>query len=332
MKKKRLGNSDLHLSKIGLGTWAIGGGDWGMGWGDQDEDDSIKSIIEALEVGINWIDTAHAYGFGVAEEMVGKALKEYKDDEIIVATKCGVLPEEDNKPRRFISRETILEEVEGSLKRLKRDHIDLYQIHWPNPPEKLSESWETLQDLKKAGKVRWAGVCNCWEPELIQLNSIAKVTSNQPMYSMLERKIEDKVLPWCEQNNTGVLVYSPMHSGVLTGKISSTWLENLPSNDWRKHKKDHPVVSPLYTELGLQAFLILQESLRSMALEKSMSVGQLAVSWALSHESVTSAIVGARKSGQISEIVKAADHDLTEKDKIFIMNQIKLFEDKLENG
>ena len=146
MKKNKLGNSDLMLSEIGLGTWAIGGGDWGMGWGRQDENDSIASILEALDQGINWIDTAHAYGFGVAEIAVGKALKEFKDDEVIVATKCGVLPEEDNKPRRFISRKTILEEVDDSLRRLGRDYIDLYQIHWPVPAENLVESWETLQD------------------------------------------------------------------------------------------------------------------------------------------------------------------------------------------
>ena len=214
MKQNQLGNSDLLLSDIGLGTWAIGGGDWGMGWGEQEEQDSISCILEALEQGINWIDTAHAYGFGVAEEAVGKALREFNDDNIIVATKCGVLPEEDNKPKRFISRETILEEVDGSLKRLGRDWIDLYQIHWPVPSENLIEAWETLQDLKKAGKIRWAGVCNFWQPELEALQAVAQVSSNQPMYSMLDRKIEENVLGWCDQNNSGLLVYSPMHSGV----------------------------------------------------------------------------------------------------------------------
>ncbi len=329
---QRLGNSDLILTEIGMGTWAIGGGEWGMGWGDQDESDSIASILEALDAGINWIDTAHAYGFGVAEEVVGKAIKEYRDNEIIVATKCGVLPEPDKKPRRFISRDTILQEIDGSLKRLGRDHIDLYQIHWPNPRENLSEAWETLQDLKKIGKIRWAGVCNCWEEELNQLSSLAEVTSNQPMYSMLERSIEDKVLPWCAEKQTGVLVYSPMHSGVLTGKISDKWLKCLPENDWRKHKKDHPVVSPLHSEDGLQAFLILQEDLRSIANQRGMTVSQLAVSWALSHESVTSAIVGARKKGQIIETVQAADKNLTYEDKNLIMDLIMKFENKVHNG
>ena len=332
MRKNKLGDSDLMLTEIGLGTWAIGGGDWGMGWGKQDEQDSIASILEALDQGINWIDTAHAYGFGVAEIAVGKALKEFKDDQVIVATKCGVLPEDDNKPRRFISRKTILEEVDGSLVRLGRDWIDLYQIHWPVPAENLIEAWETLQELKKVGKIRWAGVCNCWETELGKLHEIAPITSNQPMYSMLERKVEKDVLPWAEKHNSGVVVYSPMHSGLLTGKISAEWLEKLPQNDWRKHKSDHPVVSPLHSKDGLQAFLILQDELKLIADEKSMTVGQLAVSWALSQPMVTSAIVGARKSGQILETVEASGKILSLDEKNLIMKHIINFERKLNHG
>ena len=332
MKKNQLGNSDLILSEIGLGTWAIGGGEWGMGWGAQDEKDSIASILEGLSEGINWIDTAHAYGFGVAETSVGKALKEFKDDNVIVATKCGVLPEEDGKPKRFISRKTILEEVDQSLRRLGRDWIDLYQIHWPFPVENLTEAWETLIELKTIGKIRWAGVCNCWETELDELQKVSQVTSNQPMYSMLDRKIEDRVLPWCETNNTGVLVYSPMHSGILTGKVSAEWLESLPENDWRRHKTDHPVVSPLYTEDGLQAFLILQEELRSIAQRNNMSVGQLAVSWALRRKEITSAIVGARKPGQITETVQAAEKTLSFEEEKTIMNHITNFEYKLNDA
>lgn len=332
MKIKQLGNSDLKISEIGLGTWAIGGGDWGMGWGNQSEKDSILSILEGLEAGINWIDTAHAYGFGVAETAVGKALKEYRDSDIIIATKCGVLPDENNKPNRFISRKTILEEVEGSLRRLGRDCIDLYQIHWPNPPENLIDAWGTLQDLKVQGKIRWAGVCNCWENDLNSLQNIAPITSNQPMYSMLDRKIEKAVLPWCESNHTGVLVYSPMHSGILTGKVSKKWLDNLPSNDWRKHKTDHPVVSHLYSEDSLQSFLILQEELRVIAEEKKMTVGQLAVSWTLSHSAVTSAIVGARKKGQILETVKAIQFSISASEKSEIMKCIGNYEQKLKNG
>ncbi len=332
MKRNQLGNTDLLLTEIGLGTWAIGGGDWEMGWGSQDENDSITCILEAMEQGINWVDTAHAYGFGVAEVAVGKALKEYNDDNIIVATKCGVLPQEDGKPKRFISRETILEEVDGSLKRLGRDWIDLYQIHWPTPSENLIEAWETLQDLKKIGKIRWAGVCNCWQPELEALQNIAQVSSNQPMYSMLERKIEEEVLGWCDHNNSGVLAYSPMHSGVLTGKISHQWLDNLPQNDWRKHKVDHPIVSPLHSKDGLQAFLILQEKLRLIGQEREMTVGQLAVCWALSRKEVTSAIVGARKHGQIIETVRASEKSLPQEDKNLIMKHIMNFENSLDHA
>ena len=329
MKLNKLGNSDLLLSQIGMGTWAIGGGDWGMGWGDQDERESIQAIIEALEQGIYWIDTAHAYGFGVSEEAVGKALREWKVDEIIVATKCGVLPQEDNTPRRFISSSTIREEVEGSLRRLGRDWIDLYQIHWPDPVENLAESWETLQELRKEGKIRWAGVCNCWKDELELLDSIEAVTSNQPMYSMLAREIEAEVLPWCGGKGTGVLVYSPMHSGLLTGKVSREWLDGLPDNDWRKHKKDHPVVSPLQSEEGMAAFVDFQEGLRSIALANERTIGQLAVAWALRREEVTSAIVGARRPGQITETVRAAEKELTAEEDGEIAKCLEKFEERI---
>jgi aryl-alcohol dehydrogenase-like predicted oxidoreductase len=222
--------------------------------------------------------------------------------------------------------------VDGSLKRLGRDWIDLYQIHWPVPSENLIEAWETLQDLKKAGKIRWAGVCNCWQPELEALQEVAQVSSNQPMYSMLDRTIEENVLGWCDQNNSGLLVYSPMHSGVLTGKISHQWLDSLPQNDWRKHKTDHPVVKPLHSKDGLQAFLILQEELRLFAQEREMTIGQLAVCWALSPQEVTSAIVGARKHGQILETVQASNNSLSQDDKNLIMKYITKFEESLNHG
>ena len=332
MKLNKLGNSDLLLSQIGMGTWAIGGGDWGMGWGDQDEKDSIQAIIEALEQGINWIDTAHAYGFGVSEEAVGKALREWKVDEIIVATKCGVLPQEDGKPRRFISPVTIREEVDGSLRRLGRDRIDLYQIHWPDPLENLAESWETLQELRKEGKIRWAGVCNCWKEELDLLDSVEAVTSNQPMYSMLAREIESEVLPLCAQRGTGLLVYSPMHSGLLTGKVSREWLDELPDNDWRKHKKDHPVVSPLQSEEGMNAFLNFQDGLRSIALENGRTIGQLAVAWTLRREEVTSAIVGARRPGQITETVRAAEKQMTSEEEDAVARCLEKLEERIKSA
>lgn len=327
-----LGDTDLELSVTGLGTWAIGGGDWSMGWGDQDERDSIATIHEALECGINWIDTAHAYGFGVSEISVGKAVKEWNGGEVILATKCGVLPGEGNKPRRFISRETIREEVEGSLKRLQVDCIDLYQLHWPEPIENLEEAWQTLLELKTEGKIRWAGVCNCWQPELKTIEKYGQVSSNQPMYSLLARDAEKEVMPWCKEHGTGLVVYSPMHSGLLTGKVSREWLDSLPENDWRKHKKDHPVVKYVQNEHDLEHFLAFQESLRSIASDCGYTVGQLAVAWALLRPEVTSAIVGARRKGQIAETAKAAEWQMNEEQSIAIETALQEFLTKVEDA
>ena len=321
----------MELSVIGLGTWAMGGGDWGMGWGDQDERDSIAAVHEALECGINWIDTAHAYGFGVSETSVGKAVKEWSNGEVIIATKCGVLPGEDNKPRRFISRETIREELDDSLKRLQVDCIDLYQIHWPEPVENVEEGWQALVELKTEGKIRWGGVCNFWEDHLEIAENIGHVSSNQPMYSLLARDIEREVLPWCGERKTGVVVYSPMHSGLLTGKVSREWHDSLPDNDWRKHKKDHPVVKYLQTDEDLAHFLVFQEELRHIADESGHTVGQLAVSWTLLRPEVTSAIVGARRKGQIVETSKAADWELSEDEVNTIERALQQFLSKVED-
>ena len=309
MKTRKLGDTDLDMTIIGFGTWAIGGGNWGMGWGDQDESDSIAAIHEGLDQGINWIDTAHAYGFGESEEVVGRAVREYGGD-VIVATKCGVLPDKDRSPYRLISRKTILEEVEGSLRRLQTDCIDLYQLHWPEPPENVEEGWQTLLDLKQQGKIRWAGVCNFYEQNLARAEALGHVSSIQPQYSILDRRVEPGVMEWCRDKNTGFLGYSPMHSGLLTGKVSREWYDGLPGNDWRKHKEGHPVTQYLQ-EPHMNHFLSFVDELRSIASESGHTVGQLAVSWVLSHSEVTSTIVGARKPGQISETAKAADWELS---------------------
>jgi aryl-alcohol dehydrogenase-like predicted oxidoreductase len=309
MKTRKLGDTDLDMTIIGFGTWAIGGGNWGMGWGDQDERDSIAAIHEGLDQGINWIDTAHAYGFGESEEVVGKAVREYGGD-VMVATKCGVLPNEDRSPYRLISRKTILEEVEGSLRRLQTDCIDLYQLHWPEPPENVEEGWQTLLDLKQQGKIRWAGVCNFYEENLTRAEALGHVSSIQPQYSILDRRVEAGVVEWCREKNTGFLGYSPMHSGLLTGKVSREWYDGLPRNDWRKHKEGHPVTQYLQ-EPHMDHFLAFVDELRSIAGESGHTVGQLAVSWVLSHSEVTSTIVGARRPGQISETAQAADWELS---------------------
>ena len=311
MKYRKLGNTEKNLSEIGLGTWAIGGGDWGMGWGDQSRKDSIDAILEALEHGVNWIDTAHAYGFGVAEEVVAEALSQWRE-EVFIATKCGVLPKENRVPERFISSESIREEVEGSLRRLKVEFIDLYQIHWPTPLENLEESWCTLVKLIEEGKIAHAGVCNCYLNELKILGDSGLISSNQPMYNMLERKIEPDVLSWCDENDVGILAYSPMHSGLLTGKVSHGWYSSLPENDWRKHKNDHPVVSHLQTDDGFSNFLSFQAELDDIANENSRSIGELAVAWVLRKSEITSAIVGARKKGQISQICGVSEAPLSQ--------------------
>ena len=313
MRYRKLGNSGLELSEIGLGTWAIGGGDWGRGWGNQSKRDSIDAIIEALEHGVNWIDTAHAYGFGLAEEVVAEALASWKE-KVVVATKCGVLPNDDRTPRRFISPETIQQEVELSLSRLKVESIDLYQIHWPSPKENLFDSWEKLKDLQTQGKVIKIGVCNCNAEELKLLGDSEFISSNQPMYNILERKIEKNVVPWCSDNQVGILAYSPMHSGLLTGKVSKEWFYNLPDNDWRKHKVDHPVVCGLHTDLGLSNFIEFQADLKEIARQGERSVAGLAVAWVLRKEEISSAIVGARKKGQIKQIVNSIERALSQEE------------------
>ena len=311
MQTRRLGNSDLNLTPVGFGTWAIGGGEWGMGWGHQAEKDSIESILEGLEAGINWIDTAHAYGFGVSEEMVGKAVKEWGQD-VIIATKCGVLPDENNFPKRYTSRKTITEEVEGSLRRLQVEVIDLYQIHWPEPDNNIEEAWQTLLDLKTQGKIRWGGVSNYSVSQLERASKLGPISSLQPRYSLLNQQIQDEgQLDWCRNNNCGIVCYSPMESGLLTGKVNQEWIANLPENDWRRHKSDHPVASLLHPP-KLNPFLKLVEQLDAIANSSGHSVSQLAVSWTLCQREITSAIVGARKKGQIAETVKAAEWALRE--------------------
>ena len=324
MQTRRLGNSDLNLTLVGFGTWAIGGGEWGMGWGPQTEKDSVESILEGLEAGINWIDTAHAYGFGVSEEMVGKAIKEW-GKEVIIATKCGVLPDENNFPKRYTSRKTITEEVEGSLRRLQVEVIDLYQIHWPEPDENVEEAWQTLLDLKTQGKIRWGGVSNYSVSQLDRAAKIGPISSLQPRYSLLNQQIkEEGQLDWCRNNNCGIVCYSPMESGLLTGKVNQEWIDSLPENDWRRHKADHPVAALLQPP-KLDPFLKLVEQLNTIANSNGHTVSQLAVSWVLSHNEVTSAIVGARKKGQIAETVQAAEWVLNENELNSISSAINEF-------
>lgn len=306
MRTKKLGETGLNLSVIGLGTFAIGGGDWSYGWGPQDDRESIAAILRALDRGINWIDTAPAYGCGHSEEIVGKAIKGLSSKPII-ATKCGILCDKDRDIFFHLSRESIRSEVEASLRRLNIDAIDLYQIHWPNPDRDIEEAWDTIAELVKEGKVRYAGVSNFNIEQLERIQSIHPVASLQPPYSMLDRNIEDKMLDYCRQNNMGVIVYSPMQQGLLSGKFTRERLQNLPAGDLR-HRDPH------FQEPEFSANLELAEGLHPIARKSGRTVAQLAIAWVLRRPELTAAIVGARRPSQIEETVLAGDWVLSAED------------------
>lgn len=307
MKYKQLGNSDLKLSNIGLGTWAIGGGGWTYAWGAQDRKESTYTIQKALELGINWIDTAPIYGLGNAELVIGRALKELKTKPMI-ATKCGLCWDDRRRIIGRLKKDSIKKEAELSLKRLKVDTIDLYQIHWPNPDEDIEEAWETVNDLIKEGKVRYGGVSNFSIEQLKRIEPIAPITSLQPPYSMIDRKIEPDIIPYCGKNNIGLITYSPMHKGLLTGKFTKEKLAGLPKDDHRR-KRD-----PNFQEPKFSHNIEIVNNLNKIARKKNITPSQLAIAWALRKEEVTAAIVGARKPSQIEETVKAGDLVLDEKE------------------
>ncbi|NQS90718.1 aldo/keto reductase [Patescibacteria group bacterium] len=306
MQTRKLGYTDLNLSIIGLGTWAIGGGGWKFSWGPQDDRESISSIQRALELGINWIDTAAVYGLGHSEEIVGKAIKNLPNKPII-ATKCSLVWNKDGNIFGCLKRESIRSEVEASLKRLKIEVIDLYQIHWPNPEGDIEEAWGTMVDLIKEGKIRYAGVSNFSVEELKRIQPIHPVASFQPPYSMLRRDVESELLEYCSANNIGVIVYSPMQKGLLAGKFTRERVQNLPEDDHRR--KD-----PRFQEPELSVNLKLVEDLRSIAKKSDRTVAQLAIAWVLSHPEVTAAIVGARHPSQIEETVVAGEWMLSKED------------------
>jgi aryl-alcohol dehydrogenase-like predicted oxidoreductase len=305
MQKRRLGSTDLNLTTVGLGTWAMGG-PWQFGWGPQDDDEALGAIRKALELGINWIDTAPAYGLGHSEELIGKVLKQTKKKPII-ATKCGLLWNEKKEKVPHLKGESIRKECHASLKRLGVETIDLYQMHWPDPDEDVEEAWEEMAKLKGEGKVRYIGVCNFNVEQLERIQKIADVASLQPPYSMLHREAEDELLGYCSRNNIGVVVYSPMQRGLLTGKFSQERLAALPLDDHRRR-------SPDFQEPQFTATLQLVDKLRPIAERNSKTLAQLAISWVLRRDEVTAAIVGARRPEQIAETAPASDWNLSEKD------------------
>jgi aryl-alcohol dehydrogenase-like predicted oxidoreductase len=307
METRKLGYSDLHVTRIGLGTWAIGGGGWDYGWGPQDDARSLATIDRALALGINWIDTAAAYGLGHSEEIVGQAVAGRRD-EVVIATKCGLVWDEgDISTYGRLTAESVRQEAEDSLRRLDVDVIDLYQIHWPDPEEQIEEAWATIAELIEEGKVRYGGVSNFSVEQLERIQPIHPVASLQPPYSMLARDIEDDLLPYCAENDIGVIVYSPMESGLLTGKYDKQRIEDMPDEDWRKE-------STQFTEPELSANLKLIERLRPIAERNGKTLAQLAIAWVLRRPEVTAAIVGARNPGQIEETVGAGEWRLSDED------------------
>jgi aryl-alcohol dehydrogenase-like predicted oxidoreductase len=305
MKTRRLGYSELELTTVGLGTWAMGG-PWQVGWGPQDDGEAIAAILKALELGINWIDTASIYGLGHSEELVGQALKQ-TNEQPLIATKCGLIWNERREKVNCLKAESIRNECHASLKRLGIERIDLYQIHRPEPDEDIEQAWEELAHLQEEGKVRYIGVSNFNVEQINRAQRIAPVASLQPPYSMLRRQVEDELLGYCAQNNIGIIVYSPMQRGLLTGKFSYKRLERLAPDDHRRRSIE-------FQEPRFPLVLEFVGQLKPIAERRGKTLAQLAISWVLRRPEVTAAIVGARNPQQIIETHSASDWELSKDD------------------
>jgi aryl-alcohol dehydrogenase-like predicted oxidoreductase len=304
---RQLGKSDLRITLIGFGSWAVGG-PWQFGWSAQNDDDSIAAIHRALELGVNWIDTAAIYGLDHSEEVVAQALAAWKGNRPYVFTKCGMIWDENQKVDYSLRAASIRQECENSLRRLQVDTIDLYQIHWPaDDLGETEEGWTELAKLKTEGKVRWIGVSNFSTEELTRAQAIAPITSLQPPYSLIKRDIEKDVLPLCEREEIGVIVYSPMASGLLTGAMTRDRAGHLPDDDWRKN-------NPEFNDPKLSKNLELVERLRKVGQKYGYNPGQVAVAWTLKHPAVTGAIVGARNPKQVEQTMGMLDIQLTDAD------------------
>jgi aryl-alcohol dehydrogenase-like predicted oxidoreductase len=308
MKTKQLGNSDLFITPVGYGSWAIGGAGWEFGWGKQNDDDSIAAIHRALELGVNWIDTAAVYGLGHSEEIVARALATWKGPRPFVFTKCGLRWDHEGQTHRVLYADSIRRECEDSLRRLKVETLDLYQIHWPVDDEaELEEGWSTMAKLQREGKARWIGVSNFNVEQLQRAQNIAPITSLQPPYSLVHPDVDKDILPFCRHEGIGVIVYSPMASGLLTGAMTRERIAKLGDDDWRKHNPD-------FTEPRLSANLALVRRLRDVGKVHGYEPGAVAVAWTLHNPAVTGAIVGARKPAQVDDVVVAASLSLTQSD------------------
>ena len=306
METRKLGNSYLKITPVGYGAWAIGGGGWEFAWGPQDDGDSIAAIHRALELGVNWIDTAAVYGLGHSEEIVARALKEWSGPRPYVFTKCVLVWDEKGKINQVFSAVSIRRECEASLRRLQAETIDLYQIHWPpadNGPG-LEEAWQTLAALRKEGKVRWIGVSNFNVEQLKRAEKIAPVTSLQPPYSIIRRAIEKEILPHCQQQGIGVIGYAPMASGLLTGAMTRERAAALPADDFRTR-------NPEFREPRLSKNIELVERLRRIGERHGRTPGEVAIAWTLRHPVVTGAIVGARNAKQAEGVMRAGELKLS---------------------
>jgi aryl-alcohol dehydrogenase-like predicted oxidoreductase len=303
MLKRRLGASDLEITPIGVGAWAMGGSGWQFGWGAQDDDESIAAIHAALDQGVNWIDTAAIYGLGHSEEVVARALQG-RSQKPLVFTKCGIVWDQRREPKRTIQPESIRTEVEQSLQRLKLDVIDLYQIHWPEPDDAIEAAWAMMAALKEQGKVRHIGVSNFNVRQMQRAHAIAPITSLQPPYSIISPEIEKEILPYTLENNIGVIVYSPMKSGLLTGAMTRERVAAMPEDDFRKR-------TPNFKEPLLSRHLELAGLLADIGKRHGKTAGETAIAWTLRHPAVTGAIVGMRSAKQVDGVIGAAELQLS---------------------
>jgi aryl-alcohol dehydrogenase-like predicted oxidoreductase len=302
MQTKQLGNSDMHITPIGIGAWAMGGGGWAFAWGPQDDDDSVAAIHAALDQGINWIDTAAVYGLGHSEEVVARALKG-RSHKPFVFTKCERVWNERREIGKSLKADSIRREVEASLRRLQLDVIDLYQIHWPEPEEDIEEGWTAMANLQREGKVRWIGVSNFNPSQMERCRAIAPITSLQPPYSAISPEVAAETLPYCAQHNIGAIVYSPMKSGLLTGAMTKERVAALPADDFRRN-------ALAFQEPHLSKNLKLADLMKAIGARHGRSAGEVAIAWTLRNPAVTAAIVGMRSAAQVEGVIGAMEFRL----------------------
>jgi aryl-alcohol dehydrogenase-like predicted oxidoreductase len=299
----RLGSSELAITHVGFGAWAVGGADWDWGWGRQDDEDSVAAIHRALDLGVNWIDTAAQYGFGHSEAVVGRAL-DGAAARPYVFTKAGQPEGPGRTTLQSLRRDSLRRELEASLERLGTDELDLWQIHWPTPDEEIEEGWSTFAEAKEEGLVRHIGVCNFGIEQLRRAQAIAPVETLQSNYSLVARDVEREILPFCEREGIGVIAYSPMGSGLLTGSMSPERVETLPDDDWRK--RDSRFRDP-------QNYAVA-DRVAAVAERHRVAPGAVAVAWTLHNPAVDGAIVGFRRPGQVDPILSALQVELSDED------------------